>query len=355
MQSLRILAAIAPALLLALLPLLAAFPAGGQTAGQPGESLPVNVEKAKLHFKKGIEFFNEEQWEQALGEFRKAFKFKPHWKIRYNIGLCYVKLEFWAQAMTELTLMFEEGGDNIPSKQFKKVKKTIGSLKNKIGVLKLEGEVKGVEVRVDGKPIIGLARGGVLFLNPGEHRVDIRSAGQTILSEDIALTGGQEKTLKIKVPESGLFVVEEEEESDKDELLAEELVEQERKAAKKKKAFTAAGSATAVLAGLALIAGLAAGINAIVEQDRQEDAYNAYLDDPSIGYDHTASRIDEHYDKAYDSANACTALLAVGGVLAAASLVIFLVPKSRREKKPQKSASLTILPSPGSLTLTLEF
>jgi hypothetical protein len=315
------------------------------------------VKDAKVRFNKGVAYFNQENWEQALREFQKSFAITPHWKIRYNIGLCYLKLEFWAQAITEMTLMIEEGGANVPPKQLGQVKKMIASLEPKVGTLTLKGELEGVEVDVDGKPIIGLAEGGVLFLNPGEHRVEVTLGDTLVISEDVALTGGQEKVLEVTVPEQNLITVKEKPRP-KPEAGKEPMAEPPTKKPRSLALSTPmiVGIALASAAGAVLVGWGGAGIHAILEQKKQTKAYNDYMDGKTTDREAAIDDITRHYDRARASALAATILLSIGGALAAGSIVAFIYPKLRKEK-PAASSGLRLVPawSPGWLGLSGTF
>jgi len=314
------------------------------------------VKDAKIRFNKGVEYFNQENWEQALREFQKSFSITPHWKIRYNIGLCYLKLEFWAQAITEMTLMIEEGGPNVPPKQLGQLKKMIASLEPKVGTLTLKGELEGVEVDVDGKPIIGLAEGGVLFLNPGEHRVEVSLGDTIVISEDVALTGGQEKVLEVKVPEQNFITVKEKPKPQPAAGQSPAAGHPKKPARHALSAPMIAGIALAAAAGAVLIGGGGAGINAILEQQKQKKAYDDYMDGKTTDREAAIDDITRHYDGARTSALASTILFSIGGALAVGSLVAFIYPKIKKEK-PAASSGLQLAPawSPGWLGLAGTF
>jgi tetratricopeptide (TPR) repeat protein len=50
------------------------------------------MEKAKVHFEKGVELFKNDDYEAALVEFKAAYRAKPHYAVRYNIGICLYEL-----------------------------------------------------------------------------------------------------------------------------------------------------------------------------------------------------------------------------------------------------------------------
>ena len=90
-------AAVAGAVLFAPAPALAEFPDESQ-------------EEAKVRFQKGVELFKDEDFVGALVEFKAAYNAKPHFLVRYNIGMTLYNLHRYAEAFAEPAASLAEGG-----------------------------------------------------------------------------------------------------------------------------------------------------------------------------------------------------------------------------------------------------
>jgi hypothetical protein len=220
-------------------------------------------------------------------------------------------------------------------------------------------------VYVDGKPIIGLALGGVLFLNPGEHRITVLVGEKVADETDIVVMGGQKKVLPVKIDESLLKekelkpVVKPENEGE-----IEKAAKEKKKHKKPRRWNVIAGSVLVSLGVAALAGGGAAGIYALMQKRKRDEVYDDYMRQYNNGtatleiWEAAAAEMDGYYDEAKPSALACDILLAVGGGLVLTSLIVFLAPKEK--KQPAKSAPLRpssfyVIPGIGSLAVSASF
>jgi tetratricopeptide (TPR) repeat protein len=333
--------------------LAAARHAGAEAEPSPVEEELPDGEAARAGFEKGIAHYKAGAYDDALKEFKEAFDAKPHWKIRYNIGLCYYKLGLWTQAMTELTLMLEEGVDKVSAQQAKKVQAVIDVLAGKVAKLTLKGDFEGAEIIIDGEPVLGLADGSSLFLNPGEHRVDASVSGALAFSESVLITGGQVKVVKIKLKPQKIPKAEKEE--------PKPVVKTPAKKKDMKKMKIVAGAILAAAAGAALAGGGGAGLAALLEKQKQEDVRADYMlkyeqdEAEESDYQKAKRDMDRAYGRAQDEALASTILFAVAGALALGSLIAFVVPVEKKHEGQGIEAALAIDPAAGAMALLIAF
>ena len=67
-------------------------------------------EKAGKHFEKGVELFNNGDYEAALVEFEAAYEAHPHYAVRYNLGITLYKLHRYGAAVGQIEKYLVEGG-----------------------------------------------------------------------------------------------------------------------------------------------------------------------------------------------------------------------------------------------------
>src|SRR5262245_20824847 len=117
------LASMAPAL-----PARAQQPAGPapSTTGSPSKEAQA---EAAVRYKKGVDLFNESDFQAALIEFRRAYGLAPNYAVLYNIGQVYFQLQDYAHALTTLEQYLAEGGKNIAAARRSEVEKDIAKLK----------------------------------------------------------------------------------------------------------------------------------------------------------------------------------------------------------------------------------
>jgi len=77
--------------------LMRAHPAFAQVAAAPPpDSVPeVSRERARAHYRLGVNHAREGRYEKAVEEFVAAYQSRPHFEVLYNIGQAYLALVDW--------------------------------------------------------------------------------------------------------------------------------------------------------------------------------------------------------------------------------------------------------------------
>src|ERR1700748_2626156 len=57
------------------------------------EARDAATERARIHFKNGVDFYREHNFRAALIEFKRAYKAAPHFKLLYNLGQASLELQ----------------------------------------------------------------------------------------------------------------------------------------------------------------------------------------------------------------------------------------------------------------------
>lgn len=335
-----------------LLSLLAALAFGRAAAAQD------EVEAAKEHFGKGVEHFNKGDYGEALKEFKVSYKLKPHWKIRFNVGMCYYELKRHVEAAREISKFLKEGGSEIPAKQQEKAKEILSEAKKNVGIIKFSGDMESTVVKVDGEEVAELEMGQQIFTEPGKHAIFVRYKDQVILDEEILLEAGTAREIVTTVVTSGdgeEAAVKVEEAEPDEEALAGGAAGGD--GAWKKQRLAAYG----LLAGAAvslIIGGVLGGL-VIKEKGLMQDAEDAYMEEYDGARDPVVlARLEkdqsDHYDTAKGYALGANILFPLGGALAVASIVLFAV-SAKKKKKESRPEPVSLLAGPASLSLELSF
>jgi len=80
---------------LLIIPLVVAVPASGLADDKA-------IERAKIHYKAGAQYYEEEKFKEALDEFKQSYSNAPAARLLYNIGLCHEKLGNLSEAVDYL-------------------------------------------------------------------------------------------------------------------------------------------------------------------------------------------------------------------------------------------------------------
>lgn len=152
------------------------------------------VEEATVHFKRGTEFYDENDFRGALIEFKRAYELVPSWKILFNIGQVEMELKNYAGALAAYTRYLREGGPDVPAGRVAQVNADIDRLKGRVGRVGIR-TTDGAEVLVDDLSVGHAPLPEPVLVNAGRHEVKVMMAGHPPQTRVIDVAGQQELTL----------------------------------------------------------------------------------------------------------------------------------------------------------------
>ncbi len=163
-----------------------------------GNEANINEMQAKEFYERGKTLYSVGDYSGALESFQSAFELHPHHRMRYNLGLCYVKLGERAKAAEELEQFVIGEGANIDPGIAGQVSTLLGEITKKIGVIVVTVAINGADIFVDnvwrGKS--QLQRG--IYVKPGEHTVIIETVDGFEWKSLIAVKAGETREIDIK-------------------------------------------------------------------------------------------------------------------------------------------------------------
>ncbi len=161
----------------------------GLLAGFAGE---VRADKARATelFSRGLELYKQGMYLDALEKFKQARSIYPSVKIDLNIGSTLAALGKNAAAATYVDrVLLQKGG--IDQAMIKQVSDFMVGLKKKVGSVRLTCPRDGATVKADGK-VIGLTPLAIpIYLEPGEHTIEVTATDHLPLSKNVKLDAGQ--------------------------------------------------------------------------------------------------------------------------------------------------------------------
>jgi hypothetical protein len=331
----------------------AAGPAGQAYAQEEADE----VEAAKEHFDAGVKYFNEGKIDDALKEFRVSYKLKPHWKIRFNIAMCYYEKKAFVDAAREMSKFLNEGGNEIPEKQKAMSTDVLTEARKNVGIIKFSGEMEGTTVQVDGKEVTELEAGQQIYTLPGKHHIFVQYKDKVILDEEIELEAGMAREIVTTVV-SGGGTGEVEVKVEKPGPEGENPLPPPPDEGKGK-AMLSAGIGLIAAGAAGLIVGSVLGGLVFKEKSDMQKAQDDYMEeynngarDPDTLADLEKDR-DDHYDTAKGYAMGANVLIPLGGALVVTSIVLLVLgTKKAGEARP---ATAGLLLGPSSLALDVRF
>ena len=161
-----------------------------------GEAVAGGADRARASelFVQGNRLFKRGLYLDALKKFRQAQKLFPSHKIDLNIGSTLDALG----RRTEAAAYFERflvQASSAPEKITKLARKRLEQLKRKLGSVRLTCLEEGAVVRVDGKSVGRTPLDLPIYLEPGEHRVELLKERFAPFSRAVTIKAGEHGTL----------------------------------------------------------------------------------------------------------------------------------------------------------------
>jgi hypothetical protein len=176
--------------------------------------MPEPPEEARQHFRRGIDLYEERDFNGATVEFRRAYQLAPHFRILYNLAQSAQELHDWVSALDYFTRYLKDGVGQIPEERRAAVEQEMSKLRKRVGKLMLVAHGPASEVLVDGVPVARTPVAGPLNLNLGRHRIELRTEHGTSHPHWVDCVGGETALLELSAPQASVVEEEVEDESE---------------------------------------------------------------------------------------------------------------------------------------------
>lgn len=273
------------------------------------------VEEARVHFQRGIEFFGEESYEAALVEFQRAYEIAPSYQILYNTGRIHAELKDYARALRDLKRYLLEGGDAVPDDRRQQVLTLTRSLEQKVATLEIVSSVPGAHISVDDVPVGDAPLKGIV-VNPGDRRVTASKEGYLPSTVVVTVVSSEARNVPFKLTP----------------------MNQSRVVVQKSSIAPVIGWATT---GVLAVGAVACGIVALNAEKDLDERKNTEVGGGPDAFEDDASKV-KTWSIASDG-------LAIGAVVAAGVSLYLTLKGSGSESPPKSSAATGLMISPRSV------
>lgn len=174
---------------------------GGLSPAWAQPTNPSKTDEAVVRYKQGVKLFEEQDFNAALLEFRKAYELAPNYKVAYNIGQVYYQVQNYAKALQWFERYLSEGAKDILPERRAEVQKEIDELRRRVGRVELQSEIQGVDISIDDEPIGKTPLPEPLSISAGRHRITASKEGYAPFSQTVEIAGQEFKRIPIKLIE----------------------------------------------------------------------------------------------------------------------------------------------------------
>ena len=154
------------------------------------EGADTATERARSHFKLGVDLYRERNFRAALIEFKRAYKAAPHYKLLYNLGQASLELQEDSSAIEYFGNYLGEGKDDIAADRRQEVEDTIVRLKARLATVSVSVNQAGAEIYVDESLVGTSPLVEPVKLSVGRRTISARKRGLTAAERVVDVAAG---------------------------------------------------------------------------------------------------------------------------------------------------------------------
>lgn len=303
------------------------------------------MEKSKEYFERGIILYKAGDYKGALENFLTSYDLRPHPKLKYNIGLCYLKLGYTARALNEWQGFISKEKYDIEPEIADSLSEIMATVVVTVGRLFVAVDVDGADVTVDGESFGESPLGRPVFVEPGKHVVTVTGPGGAVREKGVTLGVGETREIHVTLAEGTEKTEPEKAKKDKHEKKTVAAAALSWKKPERKKVIRGFFYLVLGLTVGTLGAAVGTGILAMEKKDDikaldeacREDGCNQVDEETYLAY--RAKRSDL-YDEGKSFGDVSTSLFAAAGALAVTGIVLFVFSRPLIEKEAKGSSRI---------------
>ncbi len=168
---------------------------------QDGPAAPTEEarKKASEHFQRGVQFYRERDFRNALIEFKRAHEVAPSYQVLFNLGQTSFELKDYVEAKKSFEAYLEQGGDKIDAERKQEVQAELAKLENYVAHIALTANVDGAEIAIDDIEVGTTPLSEPLLVSAGRRKVELRKAGYAPLVRYVDVGGGETKPVVLEL------------------------------------------------------------------------------------------------------------------------------------------------------------
>jgi hypothetical protein len=181
------------------LALCAVMTAATTAAAQGRTPKKQRIEEALPHFQRGVDLYDENDFTNALIEFRRAYKIAQDYHVLYNVAQTCYQLQNYACALDAFQRYVSEGGSHLARDRRAYVDKEISKLKTRVAQVRVTVNVPGADILVDDEKVGTSPLDHPLVVSQGKRKISAVADGKPPVSRTIEIAGGDSTSITLEV------------------------------------------------------------------------------------------------------------------------------------------------------------
>jgi tetratricopeptide (TPR) repeat protein len=164
----------------------------GAASAQPNEAPAGDAarSRARALLQEGAAFMDVRQYDRAVESFREAYRLVPSPKVLYNLGVAYLSVARYADALAALERFLAEATD-APEANRETARRHVADLRGKVATLVITSDRPLAELVLDGRSLGEVALDQALTIDAGPHDLRAVSNGRAVDQRLTAPAGGR--------------------------------------------------------------------------------------------------------------------------------------------------------------------
>ncbi len=177
------------------------FASAAFAQGQP-RTQKQKIEEGTPHFQIGVELYDENDFANALIEFKRAYEIAQDYHVLFNVSQTYYQMQNYAGALDAFQRYLVEGGANLARDRRAYVEKEIQRLKGRVAQVRVTVNVPGADILVDDEKVATSPLDHPLTVSAGKRKITAQVPGKTPASQTIEIAGGDSTAITLQIEQT---------------------------------------------------------------------------------------------------------------------------------------------------------
>jgi hypothetical protein len=185
------------ALVLAVAVVSGTIPAYAQVG--PRTSQKQKMDEAQPHLQKAVELYDENDFANALIEFKRAYEIAQDWRFLFNVAQAAYQVSNYALALDSFTKYLSEGGAQVERKRRTFVEGEITKLKGRVAQVRITVNVPNADIAVDDEKVGVSPLPAAITVSAGKRKFTAMVTGKPIAIKSLEVAGGDSTQISLEI------------------------------------------------------------------------------------------------------------------------------------------------------------
>jgi hypothetical protein len=135
--------------------------------------------RAKALLREGARYMEDRRYDKALETFQEAYALVPSPKIQFNLGIAYLSLARYTEALSAFEQFLKDARE-APASSHATARRHIADLRAKVATVEISGDRQTVDIAIDGRSRGSASVGQELTVDPGRHELHATAGGKSV-------------------------------------------------------------------------------------------------------------------------------------------------------------------------------